>query len=113
MQVGHAAPGAGHRPSPHLVEAHGAEDLQLLVQVLAVRAHVLAELEAPLNVGRVDEVVHGQRAQAPRAAAPAARAAPRVLRQRRRVRLQELRAGGACSVSFSMIGCKLVDIGVT
>lgn len=44
----------------HLVEGDEAEDFQLLVQVLAIRAHPLAELKAALHVGGVDEVVHVQ-----------------------------------------------------
>ena len=58
------------RDGPRLVPPALRDHSQLLIQVLAVRAHELAELKPALDVGRVDEVVHAE--QAP-AAAPAAR----------------------------------------
>lgn len=46
------------RAEVYLVKFDGSKDIQLLVQVLAICAHVLAKLKAALDVGRVDEVVH-------------------------------------------------------
>ena len=45
---------------PYRVEVDFGQDLQLLIQVLAVGPHPLAELEAALDVGGVDEVLHVQ-----------------------------------------------------
>ncbi len=44
----------------YLVEGNLVVHLQLLIQVLAVSTHPLTVLEAALNVGGVDEVVHVQ-----------------------------------------------------
>ena len=47
---------------PYRVECDLAVDLQLLIQVLAIAAHPFAEVEAAIDVGRVQKVAHIQHA---------------------------------------------------
>lgn len=44
----------------YLVPLNAIKDLQLLIQILSIGPHKLAELKAPLNVSRIYEVVHVQ-----------------------------------------------------
>ena len=77
-----------------LVKFDAGENLQLLVQVLAVCAHILAEFKAALDVGCVDEVVHVQYPYPLLRAAPRRRCWPAgsALLQHCHVNLEELQA---------------------